>query len=104
MGGLCTQVGDHQHDGLGQAWGGGGEKGGDDGLGFTDPVLEGSMHTGPVPVMRPSGELGGSMRGSGARRGQKWKGGEVALHRKGPERDLIRCLRTIGESRSHKSQ
>jgi hypothetical protein len=45
------------------------------------------------------------VRGSGARRGQKWKGGGgVALHRKGPERDLIRCLRSIGESRSHKSK
>ena len=32
------------------------------------------------------------------------RGGEVALHRKGPERDLIRCLRSIGESRSHKSK
>jgi hypothetical protein len=29
-------------------------------------------------------------------------GGGVALHRKGPERDLIRCLRSIGEGRSHK--
>jgi hypothetical protein len=31
-------------------------------------------------------------------------GGEVALHRKGPERDLLRCLRSIGESRSRKSR
>jgi hypothetical protein len=31
-------------------------------------------------------------------------GGEVALHRKGPERGLVRCLRSIGESRSHKSK
>jgi hypothetical protein len=30
--------------------------------------------------------------------------GDVALHRKGPERDLLRCLRSIGESRSRKSQ
>jgi hypothetical protein len=30
--------------------------------------------------------------------------GKVALHRKGPERDLLRCLRSIGETRSHKSQ
>ena len=31
------------------------------------------------------------------------KGGGVALHRKGPERDLLRCLRSIGESRSRRS-
>jgi hypothetical protein len=32
------------------------------------------------------------------------EGGEVALHRKGPERDLLRCLRSSGESCSRKSQ
>jgi hypothetical protein len=45
----------------------GARKGGDDGLGFTDPVQEGSMHTGSVRVVRASGELDGRMRGSGSK-------------------------------------
>ena len=83
-------------------------EGDDDGLGFTDPADDGTMRTGPVHVSHSRGKrlIGGRRGDERVKRGKEpvLEGGEVALHRKGPERDLLRCLRSSGESRSRKSQ
>ena len=59
--------------------------------------------TSVIPV-ESAGWEGEEEKKSEERKEPVLEGGEVALHRKGPERDLLRCLRSSGESRSRKSQ